>query len=428
MKNKQLTSNIFPTVALFVSWLIIIESNIRKVSAKENLIIWSVLFLIGFTCNHRIKLNKVQTTWLIFVSFTFLSTTLNALTYRTYNFSNLSEVLNNIAAFLYPLLAIYMICQSVNVKLFFKLYEWLISAFTVLGIVEYITHIQFYRFLISSVDAQNNFLKYGDVSLPDYRMTLIFYHPYYYSVILVIFLFSLLYFPYKNKVVEFIFFTLGLINLVLTQTRSSWISFIVGLTLFYFQKVKSKSTSRKKYLVTGLLLVVLICLFFPTLNNHLNGIFTNRFDSLADGGLSSSEGVRLGQWSLIQYLNSLPLKLFGGGTNFGIHMLRLHPINGWIVSIDNNYLMLFLDYGIIGILLYVIFIIFNIRGLKNANNSANKLIYLSILSMLISSYFFSIYKVSEINYLFFILVGLSQVKSKLGEKNGKIGFNYSSNL
>lgn len=411
--------NYWSTIFLFITWLVTVWFGIRTHSNAEYLSFWLLVLFIGIVLrkNLKIRLSSLEYIFGIFVFYTLLTTIFNALM-GTSSGSTSNPIVSNMINFVIPMIALFITTQSSNKELFFKIFRDFIGFFTLLGLFEYITHNQFYKSIISFEGAKNNFSVYGDINLADYRTTLIFYHPYFYSVLLVAFLLCLLYVPYKNKVVQICAWILGLVNLFLTQTRSNWISLILVLGFFYIKQYKKKNHKLMHILVTILsifiiieVLSVVLPIAFPQFYDLVMNVFESRISVIFNGGMNDASGARLTQLSLVQYLNTVPLQLFGGGDNFALHLIQTHPISYWTISVDNHYLVLLMDYGIIGLLIYAYFIFKCIKNFNKTQDNLDALIYLILISIFISSIFFSIYKPSEINYFIFILIGLTGVNS-----------------
>lgn len=407
------------TFFLFMTWLMTAWFQIRTHSNYEYIALWILVLLIGISIKNslKVKLSSVELTWGIFVFYTLLTTTFNSLIGKTTG-SSARPIITNIINFVFPMIAIFIISQSCNKELFLKLFRNFIGCFTFLGIFEYITHNQFYTNIITFEGARNNFSVYGDINsllASKYRTTLLFYHPYFYSVLLVAFLICLLYIPYKNKVVQVSAWILGIINLFLTQTRSSWISLVFVIVLFYIKQYKRKNQKVLYILVTLLstfviieILSIIIPIIFPRLSNFMTNVFNSRIGIIfTDGGINAASGARLVQLNLVKYLNTITLQLFGGGDNFALDLIQMHPLSYWTVSVDNHYLVLLMDYGLVGLIIYGYFIIKCVKEFNKTESKNNAAIYMILISIFISSIFFSIYKPSEINYLMFILIGLT---------------------
>jgi hypothetical protein len=418
--------NYILSIVLFGIWVGTVLLNITTHPSWLYMSLWIATLIIGIIANHKnkINLNILQINWIIFIVYAFFVTIFNSLIGRYIQFDQFDQIkliVNEIKIYILPVVAILLVTNLCDKQTFLRLYRNFVSFFSFIGVYEILTHNQFYSRWITSTVAKNNFQTYGDISLSNYRTTLIFYHPYFYSVILVIFLICLLYVPFKSEVLQILFFTLGLINLFFTQTRASWIS-LFGILFLYFVNNGGKSLGSLRRLMILVIIVFFlynILLMIPSISDWINQIFLSRINVLFNGNIDQASGARLGQLGLIQHNNTLGLKLFGGGENFAINILQIYPVNGWNLSIDNQYLMVAMDYGIIGLSIYLIFVLNSFKSYFLASSKIDKAISLSIISILISSIFFSTYKQSEINYLMFMLIGMSSIPNKClkGESN-----------
>ena len=427
MKAYIRNENCELSVVLFLIWSTTIILNIRSHSSWVYLSVWILTAIIGILyCNkENLSFSLLEKNWFIFVIFTVVSTLINSLMNRYAQFNQASPIITELRIYVFPLLAIFLLTKKCDKLTFLIIYRNFVSFFSLLGLFEIVTHNQFYSKWITSLVAKNNFQIYGNISLADYRTTLIFYHPYFYSVILVIFLICLLYIPFKNKFFQISFFILGIINLLFTQTRASWISFLIVLLLFLTKN--NKRESRYINLIKLMLIILLIILFtnyivnaIPGLPESMNKIIYSRINVLFNGNIDQASGARLGQLNLIQHNNTFALKLIGGGENYAINILQIYPVNGWNLSIDNQYLMTYMDYGLIGLSIYLIFVFNSFKYFFKTTSKLDNAIALSLISILISSIFFSTYKQSEINYLMFILIGLTGANSPINDLKEEI--------
>lgn len=406
MQKKLSKRSILSSIILFFIWFATVIFNITSSSRKLYLCLW-ILVLCGGLLFSNFKINKpniLESWWLIFIMYGFFTTVLNNLLGTIGTNSIVSYIIN----FIIPVISIFIFTKSSSTRVFIRIFQFFISFFSILGIYEFITSNQFYRGLIKSFAALSTFETYGVRYLSDYRTTLIFYHPFYYSMFLVIFLLTLIYFPYSNKIAETLFFILGSINLVLTQTRSNWLSFIFILILFF---MKRREKVNKNFIRNGIIFLSIIVIAFLLFNYipFLKEIIFSRFSEVNQNA-SDASGARLGQLTLIENMNTLFLKLFGGGEGYGISILKQHPIRGWIVSIDNQYLSAYLDFGIIGLSLFLVCVSICVYKFFKTKDKENEFLLLALSGIFFSSLFFSVYKASELCYFMFILIGLVKFK------------------
>ncbi|WP_249566767.1 O-antigen ligase family protein [Loigolactobacillus coryniformis] len=278
---------------------------------------------------------------------------------------------------------------------------------------EFITKKQFYIKMITNENALYNFNYYSNIVKASYRLTLLFYHPIYYSVILVVGLFCIVYFPFRNKLVQVVSLLLVLLNLILTQSRTGWV--VVGLCgLLYLIKHHHIQFTKKKLAAIYELLTLLLVgigiflLVRPEIVSSLVSIVKVRFDQAANG---SATDVRFANFivvkNIISDLSNLQITIFGGGNMYAISYLQNNPTFGyWNSAIDNSFLTVLLNYGIIGLFLLVIFIFQVIHVFFTKLSPERELSVLIVISIFIASFFFDIIGDNIIYYLLTIFIML----------------------
>lgn len=407
-ETKSRTLTLILTFTLFLITIL----NLNNISEYIYAFIWIILFGIAFFLNSKeskdeYSKNYIHVLFVIFVIFGFASTVINKLM-DTYNYYQ-NTILLYFIQILIPLFVVFYTTKKCNAELFLKYYRNIMFIFSILGLFEYVTKIQIYTWLINSQLAENNFLKYGSVALANYRTTLIFYHPIYYSVLLVVFFAILLYLPLKNTFLQVIAILLGIINIILTQSRSGWLGIGVVLLLFL---IKSKKKNSLKFFesIIALCCFGLVCVqALPNLYLSLQNILNSRIQELF---LGNASGARVANLSLINYIDNLYLAFLGGGDQYANSLLINHPsINNWTNAVDNQFLTFVLNFGWIGLGLIIIFLILCINALIHEGSNINQLLLISIIAIFSCSYFFEFYSNNIINYLLFILIGFYTQKS-----------------
>jgi len=169
-------------------------------------------------------------------------------------------------------------------------------------------------------------------------------------------LFALLFFLVKSKHKLFFMLLLivPLVMQLLTGSRGSLLSLIIGL-LFFLMGIKNRKI--KIAFISAGVLVLLFFVFQPGETNLLNRLFSKE---------SYEDNVRLEIWG--SYLTNMD-KYFWFGMDLNNHEMIHH----W--TPHNNYLGSFVRYGIFGFVLYMSIIVYvlvkNVKVLFNKNNYDN---------------------------------------------------------
>ncbi|MHA1341271.1 MAG: O-antigen ligase family protein [Promethearchaeota archaeon] len=225
----------------------------------------------------------------------------------------------------------------------------------------------------------------------------------------------------KKKIVLFILFFMGSINLLFTSTRIGWGAFIISLIIF------SILSGKIKYLlVISILLVILLIVFSSFFLRFFGGFLTTPASFYFSNYLSkdmninyspavSSLHARVYIWKhmLNEVLNKSPLLGLGSGTwyNFFSKKLKI-PI-----ASHNDYIEVLFGTGFFGLLFYLIFRFKQVGLLVKFYKSTkkcleNKTVILPSLAVYISFMFVSITEVWQaydgIYWTSWIILGISE--------------------
>ncbi|HJG16233.1 MAG TPA: O-antigen ligase family protein [Ligilactobacillus salivarius] len=408
--DLTLSQRIF-SLLLFLVWVLFVLLMLRDFN-KDIVYstIWFGLLLISiiFFRLYKIRINKIQKIWLIFIGYSFFVTLTNSL-FGTFNtMTGWYKTKESLIVYVLPTVSLIMYSRLCNRKFFLKLIRNFLTVVCVLGIYEIITKNQIYLNLITSEDAIKTFQIFGSSFSGFYRLTLFFYHPIFYGVLLNILIAILIYMPFKNTLLQCSALIIAIINLIFTQSRSSWLAFVLILIVFIFKehKINNKETVIKFLfgLLISLFIMVLILNLFSNFKNTILNLIQNRLLGFGDYQ-NNVGGARISNLSLLSYPTSILARIFGGGDNYALSLLKAHPtLNGWEDAVDNQYLTFLLDYGVIGLIIFGILIWLIIKQLYKSNDSINNAILLALISVIISGAFYEFYVQSEVLYLTYILI------------------------
>lgn len=414
--SDDMASSKFFSVILFIAFFFLLFLYIRISSILPFYFIFGFILLIGVISTQKlyIEINQLQKWWFIFIGYTLVT---SIFANNILGVSTEGSAKSSIVFFLIFIIVLYFVQFSDRIC-FFKIIRNFLAICSILGILEYITKFQFYRNLITVDNIERTYQIYGIPGTPNYRLILFFGHPIYFSIFLNIFLILLIYLPFNKKIINIFFGFIGLICLILTQSRSSWISLIIVLILYLFNshKINKIKLSRIiQILFSILILITFIYILFyinPAFFQSISTILTDRINTILISPETAS-GARLANLSLINYVPSIIMIIFGGGNGYALSLLKMHPtVDGWTNAVDNQYLTFLLDYGIIGLLIFLYFVIICIKTFFMSKDKINKMIILLILSILITGYFFEFYKNMYVNYFLFILIAFVKENNK----------------
>lgn len=400
----------FLTVLLFLTCLILILFSAAGSSFGAYFVLYIVILFLSWVTAKKfiIHLTILQKIWYSFMIYTLIVSIYVPLATGDVSRSSVKIIL----FFLFSFTVTSYVVQFCNRLYFLKLLRNFMAICSVLGVFEYITGFQIYKWLITGAYANRNFLLFGNVSTSEYRLMLFFTHPIYLSIFLNIFLVLLLYVPFKFKIVNISLYIAGLVCLILTQSRSGWLAYIIILLVCFFKSKKFRriNLNTLKYIAIGTVLISILLytvkLIAPDFFSNLINMFWERINIVLYDPETAS-GARIGNLSLVNYVNNSLLKIFGGGNGYGMSLLAAHPsTEGWRNAIDNQYLTFLLDYGYVGIGIIILFLIKCLIILIKSRNPIEIVLVLSIFIIFITGYFFEFYISIFINYFLFMLIAL----------------------
>lgn len=423
MIQQQIKTKSSRNIAAYILVMWLTSVFIKEYSDSDFLILipWALLTIPLFIYKRRVKLafSKVQiqtfSLLLYLLVITFVNKIISTETRYDY-FRLLSEVF---FLLIVPTLIIAIYCNNFpNLKEhFLKQYSITMIICAGLGLIEYALKVQPYAWMIRSTGATENFIKYSDINSALYRASLFFYHPIYYGMYVTIALVIITVLPFKNKLVQIISYIILISGALLSKSRVCWFALLFVAILYGIKNISvvfSKKAIRNIIFWTlGLFLIGIVFSRTPIMNSMVNAMF-DRVNNLS--GSNIEYGARLANLSIpgkIATEKSWLFFILGGGMGYGKSFLMANPsINNWTEAIDNQFLTLFIDTGIIGLLIYIgMFVTVTLEFFKRKNKIEELMCLLLILS-LVFSVACDIISVQSVFYLVMIFIGLS---SELGK-------------
>ena len=219
--------------------------------------------------------------------------------------------------------------------------------------------------------------------------------------------------------------------LVLTFTRASWLSMVLGFALFLFLAFRNNllKVKKRRFIILGILLAgaILFLNSYRAENSFLSGgRVYERIMSVFNDKQSQGVATRLFVWKrALPLIMEKPLLGYGAET-FEIAFRKdnieyIKTFNDY-VSIDrahNNYIDNAFSHGFIGLGAYlsviIAFLMYMFKMLKNAGDNYHKLLYVGILSGY-CGYLFNdmfIFSVASVSPTFWSLMGLSVAAGRI---------------
>ena len=295
--------------------------------------------------------------------------------------------------------------------LFLQLFRSFMTASCILGFYDFVTRDFWYEPIIKSLTAIDNFRKYCyfDGSQA-YRLTMFFYHPIFYSMLLFAAIATAVFFPRKNIIWRCIELVLFFSNLILTQGRTAMGITVLLLLYFIFRHREQIIEYRLTLLVLSLICAVTflyLLVFHTSLIHDVAEMILTRLSSTKKVFWGT---VRSNNWKIVRDMwkegNFFHI-IFGGGYLFGYSFLQNHPLIlslptttlSWTKAIDNQYITLLMDCGIVGTALFVYYIVSIIRLLFNVQDIEKEFLCCIILGISISGI---TYEFMGHNYVFYL--------------------------
>jgi putative inorganic carbon (HCO3(-)) transporter len=219
--------------------------------------------------------------------------------------------------------------------------------------------------------------------------------------------------------------------LVLTFTRASWLSMVLGFSLFLFLAFRNRllNVKKRRFISLGILLVGTIFFLnsYSAENSFLSGgRVYERISKVFKDKKSKGVATRLFVWKRALPLIKEKTWLGHGAETFEIAFKKdnrdyIETFNDY-VSIDrahNNYIDNAFSHGLIGLGAYlaviIAFLMHMLNLLKNASDDYHKLLYVGIISGY-CGYLFNdmfIFSVVSVSPTFWSLMGLSIAQGRL---------------
>lgn len=372
------------------------------------------ILIILYFINKNINKKEDYTIEKILVLFLFILFIITSM-FTSYK-SNISlTVLKRVFTILFPnLLLIYLVFvdskpketfnffmkMQMNIGVFFSIYGIFLSLF---GKWEYLEAHEV-PIQVLSIGKIRLIQRVHGSTIP-YRISSFLNNPNSLGILLVLTILSTLYLLKSKKLNKYkfsIYFLIQFLGLLLTQSRTAFLTLIIAILIYLFTLTNKKN----QFVLVFVLMIPVVLLAFQANNFGLNISIINRFRNL---NLSGRERM----WKVL-YETFLNNYVIGVGFSTSYESL-LGDIN--LVS-HNIYLRVLAEMGLVGFSFFIIFwftgIMFSIKRIFQNRTNENKYIYAYIFSILVALIFHQLaeeqlLRYNYITFLWTYLISLSAI-------------------
>lgn len=244
----------------------------------------------------------------------------------------------------------------------------------------------------------------------DYRVQTIFMHPTICGVFMVLSWLCVVFIPYKKVWINYVAKVSIILCLLGTQARSAWVAFAIINILYICEKYMGKSIRLKRrtfiqiccLVVVGL--IIAIC-FRESINIIVKTVIKRWLDGMDSNNAANYNRMTMIKMGLQEWMSlGIGRKIFGSGNRYTYELLLTHPIRGWRGAVDNQYLTILLDFGLVGITFLFVLMYHVFKKTITSDNEICKLCGLCLLSMFISGFFYEMFTWIFVTLVFCLLL------------------------
>lgn len=325
---------------------------------------------------------------------------------------NASDILKLIInLFLLPLIVKELVPSSIEAAIYsLHFLKTFLSLTALYGLIEYIMK---YNAMVNFVQISAlKWIENMNNNPYSYYPSSIYLHYTYFSYIMLLGLCISMVFPHKNKYLNFLYNTLFIVAIYLSQARIVWIAilavYIVSLLLKSAKNTFSQSSIIFK--IISLLTLFSIGIFgglFETVWNFVQSRFSSLFHyGLLDGSLGQRYGT-LSNWGIF-FEENLLKGFFGLGSGGTLEYLKDYSYFAGYSTVDSTITVFLVETGVVGVIIFLagcIYILFNF--LKNSDNLFSKFGIMVIVATLVTALTIDFIANIVILYIFYLLLFLS---------------------
>lgn len=398
------------TLALL--FIVILCLNYVPVGSKGTLIILLELLIIFFS----VVANQVQIVYdfdyKLLVFLFIYEAMISVITSEAYN-----QVLYKN---LFLLIAIKLCCTGINIEKTVLYIRNIGIVLSILGVYEFFTRNSLFYSLIN-IESKRYFASaFGSSSA---RVRLIFIHPIICGAFTVVFLILLINYPLKSRIANTVALLVEITCLIGTQSRSSFLAFFIVVFLNIITHTVNR-TIRIDNMLFYLSEILIVAIFFGAAGSYLFDLinpvinrFLNGFSSTDSSNyLRTAVAFRELEFYLANY--GWLEKIFGRGFSSAIRILVENPVYAhYSLAVDNQYITLLMDSGLVGLITYMLFIFYQIVCLIRCDQKLIKIRCLCIISLAVSSLFYDMLAWEMVCFILFVFVSLPVSNTDLCESN-----------
>ena len=275
------------------------------------------------------------------------------------------------------------------------------GVFAILGTIECLTKQSIF---LQFITVESRQLMSAQLGTSAARVRLIFIHPIICAVFIVFFWLCLLYRPYKIKILNYVIGVLLILSILGTQSRSSWISFMCVTMIVFGKRVWKQHFTLND--ICGWILLSAIFTFFIFISWEKVFSAVSVWWGRWIDGLNVTNAANFNRLTMIKMgINDwkeagIIAKLFGRGATYALDYLKQHSIRGWNIAVDNQYLTILMNFGLVGEAIFTFLgIKISVITLKTKNTHI-EFWGLVCISMFISSFFYEMLSWTMVTMLF----------------------------
>lgn len=401
MYDNQNISNKIKSWLIILLWIGIIPATYRGYGNQFVLTYLGIsMFLLLFIEKGQITINFTASFWKIFIGYYFLISIINI----PNGYTDPKEIMNLVIKYIFIPVIIWL-CMSNDYTQNKKTLVYIRNLLVFSAIYGLIEEVLKYNYLIKFILINDYTNEINTINNVGYQVTSIFMHYNYYGIALILCWILLCTIPFKLKIYNYLFRILIIEQLIICQSRISWIAMLFIVIVQFLEKNKAKVS---RNIIVSLAAIALIVIFLPKLLNIItNSIFGKRFANIFQYGmLNGSVGQRLGtleNWPTY-FQNNIINGVFGTGyQSIGNAFLNKYSYFSGYSTADNQLTIYLVETGIIGTTI-AIFAMGNLLVKKIGKNSNLNLAFrLLILLIIIESTTLDVISNNIILILFYVL-------------------------
>lgn len=285
-----------------------------------------------------------------------------------------------------------------------------------MAIWEYYTK---YNRFVFWINPKNYFINLSSVGEAGWRARTLFFHPSIFALFVCICWGITIFYPFKSIFTNNIVKIILAVALLVCNSRSGWVTFIVINLLIVIEKWVSQNnytTRSTLYLISAMLIggLLVFALMSDRVMVAVNAVMTRWVSGFSSSDVSNYNRITMIKLGLHEWSkSSRKTRLFGFGPGYAIAYLRANPIRGWNRAVDNTYITVLMNYGLIGLILYVYVTYGAIKNFFSSRESKTKVAAIICITISISTFFFDVFSwITCILFYCLAVMGLNDNESR----------------